>query len=208
MNPRDTAQILELAAVGADAVQRGLVVASGGNLSVRLSERTFAITATGRWLDRLETSDFVTMDLDGNVVAGEVKPSSEWKLHRQAYAVRPDITAVVHLHPQYAVILSSIGIDIRLITLDHAFYLKSIGVTPFYPNGSDMLADSAGELLKTNNCVVMKHHGSVVVGGTIEMAYRRALNLEEAARATLIARQLGDTATAFPADQFEALHAH
>lgn len=196
----------ELSAVGADAVQRGLVLASGGNLSARLDAQRFLITGSGTWLDRLTPEDFTVMRNDGTVEGGNPKPSSEWKLHQRAYAARPDAATVIHLHPQHAVLLATLDVEIRLITLDHAFYVKSMGIAPFYPNGSDELADTAAVQLESHNCVVMQHHGCTVVADSTEMAYRRALNLEDAAKATLIALRLGDTDTRFPSEHFPDLH--
>ncbi len=191
--------IEELIAVGRDAVERGMVLASGGNLSARLNDDRFVVTASGTWLDRLTPGDFCVLDLEGVVRSGAVTPSSEWRLHQRAYAARPDAECVIHLHPQHAVVLASLGRPIRLLTLDHVTYVRSIGVTPFYPNGSDELADTAAEQLRHHDCVVMQHHGCSVVGESVQVAYRRALNLEDAAKATVLALQLGDTHTTFPA---------
>ncbi|QHB99937.1 class II aldolase/adducin family protein [Epidermidibacterium keratini] len=196
----------QLGSVGADAVGRGLVLASGGNLSARLpGADTFVVTGKGTWLDRLGTDDFALMDLGGGVLAG-AEPSSEWKLHQRTYLARPDVTCVIHLHPQMSVLLTALGHPIRLMTLDHAFYVKSIGTTPYFPNGSDELADSAAEQAREHNCVVLGNHGCSAVADSIEMAYRRALNLEQAATATFHALQLGDTTTSFPPDELARLH--
>lgn len=197
--------VAELVGVGSDIVARGLALASGGNLSARIDEERFVVTGAGTWLDRLRPEDFAVMTLDGEVLAG-AKPSSEWKLHQRSYAVRPDVRAVVHVHPQHAVLLDALGRDIRLITLDHAYYVRSIGRTPFYPNGSDELADSAAEQAREHDCIVMGHHGCSALGDSVAMAFRRALNLEEAATTTYRALLLGDTSTTFPPEDFAALH--
>ena len=206
MTPQETrdpnALIDELIEVGRDAVGRGLVLASAGNLSVRISEREFAVSASGTWLDRLTRDDFAVLTVDdaedGSPRGGGPKPSSEWKLHHRAYRARPDIECVLHLHPRTAVVLASLGREVRLLTLDHAYYLGTIGVTPFFHNGTDELADTAAAELREHDCVIMQHHGCSVVADTVSMAYRRALNLEDAAQATALALQLGDTATVFP----------
>jgi len=198
--------IAELIDVGRTAVERGLVLASGGNLSARVGTDHFVVTGAGTWLDRLTPDQFAIMSVDGDRVGGAEKPSSEWKLHQRSYQVRPDITAVVHVHPQHAVLLDALGHRVRLLTLDHAYYVKSIGRTDFFPNGSDELADSAAEQAEHHNCIIMGHHGCSALGETIEMAFRRAMNLEEAATATFRALQLGDTTTTFPAAAFDALH--
>lgn len=198
-------RIAELSDVGRSAVDHGLALASGGNLSARLDDGTFVVTGSGTWLDRLTPDEFSVMTLGGEVVSGP-SPSSEWKLHQRAYQERPDVNAVVHVHPQHAVLLDAIGHSVRLITLDHAYYVRSVGTTPYYPNGSDELADSAAEQAREHNCIIMGNHGCSALGDTVQMAYRRALNLEEAATATYRALLLGDTTTTMPADAFAALH--
>ncbi|WP_369804459.1 class II aldolase/adducin family protein [Canibacter zhuwentaonis] len=190
----DIAALIE---AGRDASSRGLVLASAGNMSVRLADGLFAITGSGVWFDELTVESFAVLDAAGRHHSG-VQPSSEWKLHQRVYAARPDVNCVIHLHPQTATLLATLGCEIRLLTLDHASYLGSIGVSEFFDNGSDELADAVAAQLGAHNCVLMKHHGCTVVADTVEMAYRRALNLESAAQMTVTALQLGDENTVFP----------
>ena len=202
MRPAATrAELLDrLADVGRTAVARGLVLASGGNLSARLpGDEEFVVTAAGTWLDRLAPDDFSVVTLVGEVVGGAAQPSSEWKLHQRTYLARPDVNAVVHVHPQHAVLLDALGHRIRLITLDHAWYVGSVGVVPYFPNGSDELADAAAERAREHDCMVLSHHGCSALGPDVGMAFRRALNLEEAAVATYRCLLLGDTDLTFPA---------
>lgn len=206
MNTRVESLVAELTAVGVDIVARGLALASGGNISARIDEDTFVVTGSGTWLDRLTPEDFSVMSLSGEVISGSPSPSSEWKLHQRSYLTRKDVNAVVHVHPQHAVLLDALGHDVRLITLDHAYYVRSIGTTPYYPNGSDELADSAAEQAAHHDCIIMGHHGCSALGDSVSMAFRRALNLEEAATATYRALLLGDTETTFPAEALAALH--
>jgi len=197
----------QLAEVGHLAVERGFALASGGNLSARLpGEDQFIVTGAGTWLDRLTPDNFSVMNLAGEVVSGATRPSSEWKLHQRTYQECPDINCVIHLHPQHSVLLDAIGHQIRLITLDHAYYVRSIGTVPYYPNGSDALADATAEQAKIHNCVIQSFHGCSAHAENIGMAFRRILNLEEAATATYRALVLGDKNTAFPPESFEALH--
>ena len=196
-----------LAEVGRLAVGGGLALASGGNLSARLpGSSEFVVTGAGTWLDRLTPADFSVLTLEGEVVGGAERPSSEWKLHQRTYQVRPDVNAVVHLHPQHAVLVDALGHRIRLITLDHAYYVRSVGTVPYFPNGSDELADSAAEQAREHDCIVLSHHGCSALGADVGMAYRRALNLEEAATATYRCLAVGDTGTTFPPEAFADLH--
>jgi L-fuculose-phosphate aldolase len=198
--PRTRTEVVDqLVEVGRSAVGRGLVLASGGNLSARLpGEAEFVVTAAGTWLDRLTAADFSVLTHGGEIVGGAERPSTEWKLHQRTYLARPDVNAVVHLHPQHAVLVDALGHPIRLFTLDHAVYVRSVGTVPYFPNGSDELADGTAEQAREHNCIVLSHHGCSAVGEDIGTAYRRALNLEEAAIATYRALLLGDTTTAFP----------
>jgi len=199
--------IAELIEVGRSAVVRGLVVASGGNLSARLPGRdAFLITASGTWFDRLAPADFAVLDLDGNVVDGNPRPSVEWRLHQRTYRARPDVNAVVHVHPQTAVVLDALGHRVRLLTSDHAFYLRRVERVPFLRIGSDELADAAAVAAADCDVIILAHHGCSTLGDTVEMAYRRALNLEEAAANTFRCLQLGDLDTAFPEDAYADMH--
>ncbi|MFF0450631.1 class II aldolase/adducin family protein [Streptomyces sp. NPDC004609] len=209
MKPVHTREDLceRLAEVGRTAVERGLVLASGGNLSARLpGGDEFVVTGAGTWLDRLEPADFTVMNLAGERTGGAARPSSEWKLHQRTYQVRPDVNCVVHLHPQHAVLLDAVGERIRLITLDHAYYVRSVGTVPYHPNGSDELADASAEQARDHDCMVLSHHGCSSLGKDIGMAFRRAMNLEEAAIATYRALTLGNTTATFPPEALSSLH--
>lgn len=111
-------------------------------------------------------------------------PTSELPLHLATYLARPDVNAVVHLHPQTAVLLDALGVAIRLITTDHAYYLRRVARTPFRRPGTAELAEVAAAAAVDANCVLLAHHGCSVLADTVELAVKRALYLEEAARLT------------------------
>jgi L-fuculose-phosphate aldolase len=188
--------------VGRSLVETGLVLGSGGNLSVREpGGLVAAVTARGTSLDRLVPADFALVRLaDGAVVGGHADPSTELALHLECFRARADVAAVVHVHPQTSVLLAALGHPIRTITTDHAAYVGPVRVAPFRPPGSPQLATEAAALLADGecDCVVLSHHGCSVVADSVEMAHRRVLNLEEAARLTYSALLLGDTGTVCP----------
>ena len=184
----------QLAHAGYSVVSAGLVVGSGGNLSARVPDAdTCWVTGAGTWLDRLDRPDFAEVRLaDGAAVGGTVAPSSELPLHLATYRVRPDVHAIIHLHPQTALLLDALGERIRLVSTDHAFYLRRIVTTPFRPPGSAELAEiAAGAAADGAHCVMLAHHGCSVLGETVELAHKRALYLEEAARLTYAALAAG-----------------
>ena len=199
MTTERTTLIDQLLDAGRHLVTRGLVQASGGNLSVRLPGTDhFLVTGSGTWLDRLTADDLVELTLHGERVSGAQRPSVEWKLHQRTYAVRPDVQAVIHLHPQHVLLVDMLGAPIRFTTLDHQFYLGSAGRVPFHPAGSQEIADAAADAARDHDAVVMAHHGCSTLGDTVSMALRRALNFEEAAAMTYRLLKAGDTTTDFP----------
>jgi len=206
-DPDWTGLVEELVDAGRTLVRAGLVLASGGNLSARRpGGAVAAVTARGTWLDRLGQADFTLVRLDdGPVVGGAPDPSTELALHLECYRARPDASAVVHVHPQTSVLLAALGRPIRTITTDHAAYVGTVRVAPFRHPGTPQLATEAAALLHDCDCVVLSHHGCSVVGDSVEMALRRVLNLEEAAKLTYAALLIGDTDTVCPPSYRERL---
>ena len=180
----------QLAHVGAEAVRTGLAIGSGGNLSARAAGSGQCwITTAGSWLDRLEPTEFSLISIpEGGLRGGHPQPSSEWRLHTETYTRRPDVNAIIHLHPQTSVLLTALGYDIALITSDHAYYLREIAIVPFEQPGSVELAVAAAEAVAGGiNALVLDHHGCSVLADSVELAHKRAVNLEEAARSSYAA---------------------
>lgn len=119
-------------------------------------------------------------------------PTSELELHLATYRARPDVLAVVHLHPQTVLLLDALDEPIRLVTTDHVSYLQRIVRTRFAPPGTPEVARLAAEAaMDGTNCVILGNHGCVVLADSVELATKRALYLEEAARLTHAAVLLG-----------------
>ena len=115
------------------------------------------------------------------------------------YRVRADVNAVIHLHPQASVLLDALGKPIRLLTIDHAYYVREVRSTPFIQSGTPELAQAGADAVADGcNCVILGHHGCSVLGETIELAHTRPANLEEACRATLTMAHLAAPTTACP----------
>lgn len=190
--------ISELSRAGVASVQAGLAIASGGNFSARLHETgDVLITATGAFLDRLTRESFSLLSAGGDVLTSS-RPSSEWRLHHEVFRERPDARVIMHLHPEVCVALDMLDVPIRQMTLDHVAYIPTIARIPFFPNGSQQLASEAGRAMRDADCLVLGNHGCSVLGATVDDAFRRANNLEQAARMTYRFLSLGDRSTEFP----------
>ncbi len=202
--------IAQLIVVGRKAVTSGLVIGSGGNLSARLpGADECVVTCSGSWLDELTSEQFSVVAIaDGTVRGGHPAPSSEVPLHLATYRARPDANALIHLHPQTSVLLDALGYPIRLLTTDQAYYVREVRSTPFLQSGTPELAQAGADAVADGcNCVILGHHGCSVIADTIELAHKRAANLEEAARATLTMLQLGDTTSVCPPAYLETIRA-
>jgi L-fuculose-phosphate aldolase len=194
-----------LLAEGNKLVAAGLVVGSGGNLSGRLPGGEFIITPSGLSIGELGPSDLVRMSLDGDIKEGELKPSSEWQMHAEAYRARPDAQILFHLHPPVSTTLHAIGRKIRLLTTDHAYYVREIRAVPFIPSGTMELAKAVAAELDGCNVVLLRYHGCLLVANNVADAYQRAMNLEAAAMATYRASMLGDEETVAPPEYMERI---
>lgn len=183
----------QLAHVGYDVVQAGLVCGSGGNLSARIPDEDACwVTASGAWLDRLSRTTFVPIQVSdgspatiGTLPVARPEPTSELALHLATYRTRPDVNAIVHLHPQTVLLLDALGERIRLTTTDHAFYLRRIVTAPFRLPGTIEIAAMASAMAADGtNCLILSQHGCLVLADSVELAHKRARNLEEAAGLT------------------------
>jgi len=92
----------DIVEVGRRMYNREFVAANDGNISVRVSENEIIITPTGISKGYMTTDDMIKVDLEGNVLSGDKKPSSEMKMHLTCYKNRPDVKSVCHAHPQKA----------------------------------------------------------------------------------------------------------
>ncbi len=193
--------------LGTRAAAAGLVVGAGGNVSMRIGPDEVLVTPSGQALDEIDHDDLVTLSLDGAVRSGTAKPSSESPMHMAAHQARPDMTVGLHVHPPHANLLAALGRPIRLITLDHAYYVRRLALVPYLPSGTADLARAVAARLAEVDVVMMAHHGCLVMAPDAEAAFERAANLEAAATATYRALLLGDTITACPPEYLARIEA-
>lgn len=153
-----------------------MVVGTAGNVSVRVGDHV-AVTPSGVAYDTLTPDEIVVVDLDGRVVDGDLRPTSELPLHLACYRER-GAGAVVHTHSAAAVAVSLLCDEVPLVHYQTAMFGGPVAVAPYAPYGSVELADGVVRVLDGRTAAVLRHHGTVVIAGSLEKAHDGAAQLE------------------------------
>jgi len=160
-------------------LESGLVVGTGGNISIFNREKNLvAITPGSKDYMDMGPEDIVIVDLDGKIIEGGGNPSSELKLHTIFYKNRKDINAVVHTHSFYASALSCLNKDLPAVHYMIASAGGSLKCVPYATFGTSELADNALSGMKNRKAVLLGNHGLVSGARTIEQAYSIAGHME------------------------------
>jgi L-fuculose-phosphate aldolase len=168
----------------------GLNRSTAGNLSVRSGDG-FYITPTGMAYDTLKEDDIPLMALDGSHI-GSRKPSSEWRFHRDLYASRPEVGAVLHAHSPFAVSLACLRHDIPPFHYMIArFGGDTIRCAEYFIFGSNFLSTAAMTAMAGRKGCLLANHGMLVAGRDLGEALALAVELEELCEQYWRACQLG-----------------
>ncbi|MCV3211149.1 class II aldolase/adducin family protein [Mesorhizobium sp. YC-39] len=181
-NPR---QSLVTAALDAEA-QR-LNIGTTGNISARLNGGML-ITPSGIPPKKLKPELIVAMDLDG-AWSGDIKPSTEWALHAAIYKSRPEVSAVMHAHPDHCVALSCARENLPAFHYMVAgFGGDDVRCSKYASFGSPELAKFAVEALENRTACLLANHGMVAIGTSVAEAFNRTVKLETMVRQFLLCR--------------------
>jgi len=172
-------------------VTEGLIVGTAGNISVRTGDGMI-ITPSGTPYDTLEPSGLCAVDARGRSTdPAEPAPSSETFLHLAAYRADASANAVVHFHGLHSVAVANTHDRLPLV---HYYALRLGGAVPVVPYstfGSDELARAVGSALGSHPAALMRNHGAVVTGRTLDEAFERALLLEWLCRLVTLSAPFG-----------------
>lgn len=177
------------------AYNRGLVGGTGGNFSGRISENRLAITASGMNLGDTSLENLIEMSIDTYEwqSGGDYVPSSEYLFHADILRLRPDIDAVMHVHPPHATAFAVLKRDIPMVT-DSAFKQPHIPRVPFAPSGTRELQENVVTTLQSNpgcKVLLLEQHGIICLGPDIRQAYDLGDLIEELARIAYLKETLG-----------------
>ena len=186
----------DIVEAGRRMYMRGYVCANDGNISARISDDAIIATPSGVSKGFMTENMLIKVALDGVVLEGGSKPSSEIKLHLAIYKQSPDVRAVCHAHPPVAAAFAAAG-----VALDKAYLQETVmllGVIPvaeYAPPGSAELADAAAAYCLDYHGALLEQHGAVTWGDSVMQALYRMESVEYTATVTMYSKMMGFTRT-------------
>jgi L-fuculose-phosphate aldolase len=180
-----------------------------GHISMRLPDNPslFFMKPHSVGLDEITLENILTIDLEGNVVAGTSRRHSEVYIHSEIFKARPDVHSILHTHPTYSIALSATGRPIKAYSQPGALFSDSIGTysdTIRLIRTHEMGAGVA-KALGPHPAVLLKNHGVVVAAASIEEVVIRTIMLENAAMIQMIVEAAGGAAPEFPRADIDKL---
>jgi len=173
-----------------DLVSKGYLMATGGNISIRVPGREeFVITPSNYDYMKMTLDDVCVLDFELNLLDGNRKPSVESAMHGAIYEVRGDVNAVIHTHQVYASALTLIKEPIPSLFDEQVRFLgRSVEIIPYAPSGTGMLRNTIAKHVQNhNNAYMMQNHGALIFGHDMERAVHNVEILEKCALSYLLA---------------------
>ncbi len=181
--------------------RQGYIAAGDGNVSAKIDGERVLLTPSGFHKGLLTEADLVIVDLDGKLLRGTNKPSSEFLMHALAYRERPDVHAVVHAHPPLTVGLALAGVSLAQCVLSETcLVLGPILTAPYSTPTTEEVPRVLRPYVRQANAIVMDRHGALTLGRDLEEAYNRLEAMEHASKITHAARSIGPLVPLPPAE--------
>lgn len=184
-----------------------LVTWTSGNVSIRDKESGYVvIKPSGLMYEDLTPEDMVVVDLDGKVIEGRLKPSSDTASHLYVYRHRPDVFGMVHTHSPYATAFAAIGQPIPVyLTAQADEFGGPIPCGKFALIGGEEIGKVIIESIGSSPAILLKNHGVFTIGPSGKAAVKAAVMVEDVARTVWLAKQIGEP-DEIPAEMVEKLH--
>jgi L-ribulose-5-phosphate 4-epimerase len=183
----------ELVRLHAELPRHGLVAWTSGNVSVRDPDSGLvAIKPSGVRYEDLTAASMVVIDLDGRVVEGDLKPSSDTASHLYIYRHRPDVNGVVHTHSRFATAFAAVGRSIPVyLTAQADEFGGEIPCAGFAMIGDEEIGAQVVATIGTSPAVLLRNHGVFTVGPSAAAAVKAAVMTEDIAATVWAALQIG-----------------
>ena len=199
--PDRAALIYDMIDIGRELYRKQLIVATEGNFSVRFGLGTILCTTGGVNKGFLTSSDLVMVNLRGEPLEGNSRPTSEIELHLEVYRNRPDINAVIHAHPAFCIALMLAGLKLdKPLSPESVLVLGKVPVAAYARPSTSQVAESIRPYIHKTDCILLDRHGSLTVGKTLTEALHKLEIMEKLAKVYLAAASTGNV---LELDQFE-----
>ena len=183
---------LDIIEAGRRLYEKGYVVSNDGNISARMDENRIIATPTGLCKGTLALDDLCIVDMQGNHVGGQRRPSSEIGMHLFLYNERPDVNAVVHAHPPTATGFSVAGIPLTDCVLPEVIItVGSIPIAKYGTPGGPEISEPIRKYVKNYDAYLLENHGATTIGKDVMNAYFKMETMEHFAKILFVAKQLG-----------------
>lgn len=160
-------------------IARGLTKGTGGNISIfDRDSGLMIISPSGIDYDVMSAQDVSVVDLNGQLVFGDKKPSSEFPMHAIFYQKREDLNAIVHTHSPFATTIASLRWDLPAISYLVAFSGKNVRCAEYASFGTRELAENAFEAMQDRQAVLLANHGLLAGANNIANAFTVAEEIE------------------------------
>jgi len=171
--------------------QKNYLAGTDGNVSVRLGDQVL-LTPSGVNKGMMEEDQVITVDLEGRLLAGTGRPTSELRMHLLVYELRPEAGAVVHAHLPYATACTLAGISLlEPILPEVVITLKGIPTAAYATPGTEEVPKAIRDFIQEFDAILLSRHGAITVGQDVMDAYNKMEKLEHTARVVLAARLQG-----------------
>ena len=197
----------ELVQLHLELPKNNLVAWTGGNVSARDAESGLVvIKASGIRYEEMRPEHMVVADLDGTIVEGDYKPSSDVHSHLYIYKHRPDVGGVVHTHSRYATACAAVGREIPcVLTAMGDEFGGPIPCGGFALIGDEAIGKVVVETIGKSPAVLLKNHGVFTIGKSATAAVKAAVMTEDVAATVWMALQIG-APDVIPPEDVDKLH--
>lgn len=195
----------QLCELGHYLAERGLAWGTSGNISLRVDEQRFLISASGAWLGKLVPEQTALCSLHEDACVG-AKPSIETPMHRAIYRTRPEAQVVVHVSPLYSTLVACSEMEVPTdLNIENIFYLGRIARVPFIHPGTQQLADAVAEAVREHETVILSNHGVITFHQSVPDVLMRVESFEMSCRILVMARMANLPLHHLPMDMVEQL---
>ena len=182
----------DIVEVGRRIWLRGYVASNDGNITARIGQDEFLTTPTGVSKGFMTPEMIVKVNGQGEVISGELKPSSEIKMHLGVYQSRPDVMAIAHAHPPISTAFAVTGQSLSKYVLPEVIIaLGQVPLTEYGTPSTEEIPQAISKYLADHDAFLLENHGALTLGTDVYNAYYKMETMEHFATITLAARQLG-----------------